>query len=122
MWQNNNHPDSVHAEVYLEKIVIMEHRLIQKLSSYFASQPIEKAWLFGSYSRSEQNKKSDLDILVSFSKDSKINLFKYIHIVNDLSELTGKKIDLVEDGQLKPFARESVEHDKILIYERKTTR
>lgn len=56
---------------------------------------------------------------VSFSEGSKINLFKYIHIVNDLRELTGKKIDLVEDGQLKPFARESAEHDKILIYERK---
>ncbi len=99
----------------------MENRLIQKLSSYFAGQPIERAWLFGSYARSEQNKKSDLDILVSFSEGSKINLFKYIHIVNDLKELTGKKIDLVEDGQLKPFARESAEHDKILIYERKTT-
>lgn len=56
---------------------------------------------------------------VSFSEGSKINLFKYIHIVNDLRELTGKKIDLMEDGQLKPFARESAEHDKILIYERK---
>ena len=99
----------------------MENRLIQKLSIYFDGQPIERAWLFGSYARSEQNKKSDLDILVSFSEGSKINLFKYIHIVNDLRELTGKKIDLVEVGQLKPFARESVEHDKILIYERKTT-
>jgi len=56
---------------------------------------------------------------ISFSEGSKINLFKYIHIVNDLRELTGKKIDLMEDGQLKPFARESAEHDKILIYERK---
>ena len=100
----------------------MEQRLIQKLSNYFVSQPIDKAWLFGSYARLEENKKSDLDILVSFSEGSKINLFKYIHIVNDLSAITGKKIDLVEDGQLKPFARASAEQDKILIYERKTSR
>ena len=99
----------------------MENRLIQKLSNYFANQPIEKAWLFGSYARSEQTRKSDLDILVSFSEGSKINLFKYIHIVNDLKQITGKKIDLVEDGQLKTFAQESAENDKILIYERKTT-
>jgi predicted nucleotidyltransferase len=46
-------------------------------------------------------------------------LFKYVHIINDLQTLTGKKIDLVEDGQLKSFARESAEHDKILIYEKK---
>mgnify|MGYP003596826463 CR=1 FL=1 len=99
----------------------MENRLIQKLSSYFANQPIERAWIFGSYARTEENKKSDIDILVSFSKDSKITLFKYSHIINDLQLLTKRKVDLVEEGQLKSFAKESAEHDKILIYEKKTT-
>jgi len=56
---------------------------------------------FGSYARTEENKKSDIDILVNFSKESKATLFKYIRIINDLHALTGKKIDLVEDGQLK---------------------
>jgi len=100
----------------------MENRLIQKISNYFANQPIEKAWVFGSFARGEQTRKSDLDILVSFTVGSKINLFNYIHIVNDLKQITGKKIDLVEDGQLKSFARASAEQDKVLIYERKTTR
>jgi len=99
----------------------MTSALINKISNYFADQPIEKAWVFGSYARAEENKKSDIDILVNFSKESKVTLFKYIHIINDLQAITGKRIDLVEDGQLKPFARESAEHDKILIYERKTT-
>jgi len=104
-----------------QEIGNMENRLIQKLSSYFAGQPVEKAWLFGSYARSEQNNKSDIDILVSFSNGMKITLFKYSHIINDLQLLTKRKVDLVEEGQLKSFAKESVEHDKILIYERKTT-
>jgi len=99
----------------------METRLINILSSYFAHQPIEKAWLFGSYARSEQNNKSDIDILVSFSNGMKITLFKYSHIINDLQALTRCKVDLVEEGQLKSFAKESAEHDKILIYERKNT-
>jgi len=102
-------------------ISFMTRALINKISNYFDSQPIEKAWLFGSYARTEENKKSDIDILVNFSKESKVTLFKYIHIINDLQALTGKKIDLVEDGQLKTFAKENVERDKILIYERKTT-
>ena len=96
--------------------------IFQKISNYFANQPIEKAWVFGSFARGEQTRKSDLDILVSFTVGSKINLFNYIHIVNDLKQITGKKIDLVEDGQLKSFARASAEQDKVLIYERKTTR
>ncbi len=97
----------------------MNRVIVNRLSKYFASQPIEKAWIFGSYARSEENKKSDIDILVNFSPESKVTLFKYIHIVNDLQALTGKKIDLVEDGQLKQFAKSSAENDKILIYERK---
>lgn len=99
----------------------MTRALINKITNYFANQPIEKAWVFGSYARADENKNSDIDILVNFSKGSKITLFKYVHIVNDLQVLTGRKIDLVEDGQLKSFAIESAEHDKILIYERKTT-
>jgi predicted nucleotidyltransferase len=35
-----------------------------------------------------------------------------------LSDAVGKKVDLVEEGHLLPFAQESVEKDKILIYER----
>jgi len=97
----------------------MNRTIVNRLSKYFASQPIEKAWIFGSYARSEETRKSDIDILVNFSPESKVTLFKYIHIVNDLQTLTGKRIDLVEDGQLKQFAKSSAENDKILIYERK---
>jgi predicted nucleotidyltransferase len=100
----------------------MNRILINKISKYFSNQPIERAWIFGSYSRDEENRKSDIDILVNFSKDTKITLFKYIHIINDLQALTGKKIDLVEEGQLKPFASVNAEQQKILIYERETKR
>ena len=100
----------------------MNRALVTKISNYLSNQPIEKAWIFGSYARAEENRKSDIDILVNFSKDTKVTLFKYIHIVNDLQALTGKKIDLVEEGQLKPFAIESAEQQKILIYERETKR
>ena len=97
----------------------MNRTILNKLSQYFASQPIEKAWIFGSYARSEANRRSDIDILVNFSSDSRVTLMKYVHIVNDLKKLTGKRVDLVEEGQLKPFAVSSAEMDKILIYERK---
>ncbi len=98
----------------------MNQALINKLSNYFSGQPIEKAYVFGSFARSEENQESDIDILVNFSAGAKMTIFKYAHIVNDLESLTGKKIDLVEDGQLKPFAKESSDLEKILIYERKT--
>lgn len=100
----------------------MDRVLLNKISDYFITQPIQKAWIFGSYARSEDNARSDIDILVSFIPDTKVTLFKYVHMMNDLQALTGKRIDLIEDGQLKQFARNSAEVDKILIYERKDAR
>lgn len=97
----------------------MNKELINRITNYFISQPIEKAWLFGSFARADENTTSDIDILVDFTPESRITLFQYIHIVNELQKLTGRKVDLVEEGQLKPFAFKSAENDKILIYERK---
>lgn len=96
----------------------MKQTIIDELKQFFTCQPIEKAWVFGSYSRSEETEDSNIDILVRFIKDANITLFKYVSIANALQELLYKKIDLVEEGQLKDFAKDSAEQDKILIYER----
>ena len=85
--------------------------------NYFRNQPVEKAWIFGSYSRGEEREDSDVDILVTFKKDERIGL-KYAAMVCDLEDLLQKKVDMVVDGTLLPFARKSAEHDKVLIYER----
>ena len=93
--------------------------IVDKLRAFFPTYPIEKAWIFGSYARGEETKKSDIDIMVRFDKDTHITLFDYAGIMNDLEELFHKKVDLVEEGYIKKFAQESVEKDKFLIYERK---
>jgi len=103
----------------LHKDLKMNRAIINKISQYFHNQPIDKAWIFGSYARAEEDSKSDIDILVNFVPGEKITLFRYVHMVNELQTLTGKNIDLVEDGQLKKFAEKSVENEKVLIYERK---
>ncbi len=92
--------------------------LIPIIQRYFSTQPITKAWLFGSYSRGEETAESDMDILVSFDKDAKISLFRYAHIICQLEEMLNRKVDLVEDGTLLPFAQQTANSDKILIYER----
>jgi hypothetical protein len=40
-------------------------------------------------------------------------------MMGELEKSTGRRIDLVEDGCLLPFAVESANRDKILIYERR---
>lgn len=72
--------------------------------------------MFGSYSRGEEKDGSDVDILVAFDKDAKISLLKYADIVCQLEALLKLKVDLVEEGTLFPFAQQTVNEDKILIY------
>ncbi len=98
----------------------MKQSIINKLREFFSMQPVEKAWVFGSYSRGEETLNSDIDILVRFDSNANITLFKYAGIVSSLRKLLHKDVDLVEEGQLKDFAQNSAEQDKILIYERET--
>ena len=44
------------------------------VSGYFKSQPVLKAWLFGSFSREEQTPDSDVDIMVLLDKSHPIGL------------------------------------------------
>ena len=92
--------------------------IIEALRLYFSTQPVLKAWLFGSFSRGEETKDSDVDIMVSLDKSKPIGL-KFFGMWSDLDELLGRKVDLVSEGTLLPFAKESVEREKILVYERK---
>ena len=62
-------------------------------------------------------KAESVDIIVSLDKSKPIGL-KFFGMWNDLEELLGRKVDLVSEGTLLPFAQESVERDKILVYER----
>ncbi|MBD5310392.1 MAG: nucleotidyltransferase [Bacteroides sp.] len=93
--------------------------LIPKIQEYMKTKPIIRAWLFGSYSRGEESPESDIDILVDYDRtQGNFSLFTMGGILMELSELLGNQVDLVDNRGLMQFARESVDHDKILIYER----
>lgn len=99
----------------------MSDSIYNKLRTYLSTQPINKAWVFGSFSRGEETAESDLDLLVQFTPGAIVGLFKCSRMIRELSELVNCPVDLVEEGSLLPFAVDSVERDKILIYERKTS-
>lgn len=90
---------------------------LYQMRQYFSTQPVLKAYLFGSFSRGEERSDSDVDILVELDKSRPIGL-RFFGMVEDLQELLGRKVDLVSEGTLLPFAAQSVNRDKKLIYER----
>lgn len=61
---------------------------------------VRRLGLFGSYVRERQRKKSDIDILVAFSRD--IDLFEFLDLREYLESRLHAKVDLVMESALKP--------------------
>ena len=90
--------------------------MTQVIADYFKTQPVLKAWIFGSYARGEQTENSDIDILIQ--PEQSVGLFKLSGMHLDLQDMLHVDVDLVTVKGLLPFARKSADRDKILIYER----
>jgi uncharacterized protein len=61
---------------------------------------VKRLGLFGSYVREMNRKKSDIDILVAFSRD--IDLFDFLDLREYLESRLHSKVDLVMESALKP--------------------
>jgi len=98
----------------------MDSVITQQISNYLATQPVLRAWVFGSFARGEERPDSDIDLMVAFDrKNAKVGLLKYASMILDLEKILGKEVDLVEEGALLPFAERTADIDKKLIYERR---
>jgi len=78
----------------IEKI-IKENKVV--LTKQFK---VKEIGIFGSIVRGEDKETSDVDILVEFKEP--IGLFKFLELEEYLSDLIGRKVDLVSKKALKP--------------------
>jgi hypothetical protein len=62
--------------------------------------------LFGSVARGEATEDSDIDFLVTFDPD--YTLWDHIGLMQDLSELLGRRVDVSTDGTLRERLRERI--------------
>ena len=88
------------------------------LSNYFKNKPVLRAWVFGSVSRGEERLDSDIDILVDLDYSQKIGL-EFFSMFEDLRSLLGKPVDFVTTYSLAPVARDEVNRERVLVYERR---
>jgi predicted nucleotidyltransferase len=78
---------------------------------------INELSVFGSSLREDFNKNSDIDILVSFNKDSNITLFDIMKLEKEFSELLNREVDVVEKEALKnPIRRNKILSTREVIY------
>ncbi|MCB9265624.1 MAG: XRE family transcriptional regulator [Lewinellaceae bacterium] len=92
-------------------------QLIERVRNYLKNKPIDKAWIFGSFARSQESYDSDIDLMVKFRQPNNLDLFDFVGLTIDLEEITGRQVDLVEEGYVLPNAKKKIEEEKVLIYE-----
>ena len=85
----------------------------QKIMPLLKKHKVTKAGIFGSYARGEQNKKSDVDILIEIDKNA--DLFDLIKLKLLLEKNLNKKVDLVEYELIRPEIRERILGEEVPI-------
>lgn len=91
---------------------------VRTIQECLREEPVDRAWIFGSFSRMEERQDSDIDILVDLDCSVPVSLLQYAGIANKLEERLGRQVDLVARDSVKPFARNRINREKVLIYER----
>ena len=93
------------------------------VSSVCKKYDVERAYLFGSYSRGEADENSDVDIRIEKNKNSRklSSILKVCSLECDLEDILQKKVQVITklpapDDDLNAIFRQNVLHDEVLIY------
>lgn len=86
-----------------KNIILKKISTNRKIKSY----GIKKIGVFGSFAKSNQRSRSDIDILVEFHKEKKI-FDNYIELKFLLERLFHRKVDLVIKEALKPQIKSNI--------------
>ena len=87
-----------------------------RLATLCRQYHVRELSLFGSAARGEMRPDSDIDLLVEFIPEAKVDLFDYSGLMLDLAKLIGRKVELVSKRGLKPLIRESILKEARLVY------
>jgi predicted nucleotidyltransferase len=82
--------------------------------------PVKRLGIFGSALTKDFGTQSDVDILVVFEADERVDLFeKYFQLKEHLEEVFGREVDLTVDRPFRnPIFRDTVDKTRTIIYER----
>ncbi len=95
----------------MDKVVILQK--LRKLKPIFQQNyGLSEIALFGSYSRDEQTKESDIDIMVDFSNPIGIEYFDLVYALND--SFKNSKVQVVSKKGTKPKYFDRLKQD--LLY------
>ena len=105
----NNEEETLFECVWYTRIS-MKHtdleEIKQKAIPVLKQAGVTKAAIFGSYVRGDNNKESDIDVLVDLPDHA--TLIDLVGIKQDLEELLHKKVDIITYNGICPMLKDSI--------------
>lgn len=90
----------------------------KKIQAFCHRWKVTEFSLFGSVLCEDFHINSDIDVLISFDDNASWSLFDLVTMQEELKQIFGREIDLVEKEGLKnPFRRKAILNSKQVIYE-----
>nr|WP_047167954.1 nucleotidyltransferase domain-containing protein [Sphingomonas sp. Y57] len=91
-------------------------RRIKAHESELRQAGVSSLYLFGSTSRNEAGRASDVDLMCDLEDSDEIGLLEFIRIRDRLSDLLDSPIDLIERRGMRPRIRQRVEHEMVRVF------
>src|SRR5437879_4960439 len=89
---------------------------LNALARVCARYHVTELSLFGSAARGTLRPGSDVDLLVVFEEGALVTLFTLVDLQAELSELLGRRVDLVPKAGLKPALKSEVLAEARVLY------
>jgi uncharacterized protein len=89
---------------------------VSRLINICRQNDVSMVGVFGSMARGEAKKRSDIDLLVRFSKRK--SLLAVVRLERELSEALGRKVDLLTEAAISPYLREQILKETQVVYEK----
>ena len=89
---------------------------VSRLIDICRQNDVSMVGVFGSMVRGEARKKSDIDLIIRFSKRK--SLLAVVRLERELSEALGRKVDLLTEGAISPYLREQILKEMQVVYEK----
>ncbi len=85
-----------------------------KLIEICRQNDVSMIGVFGSFVRGEAKARSDVDLLVRFSKPK--SLLDHIALERQISTVLGREVDLLTEAALSPYLRKRILDDLQVLY------
>ena len=89
----------------------------ERIQAFCRKWKISGLALFGSVLREDFGPESNVDVLVSFAPGGKIAFDNRVEMIDELTEIFHRRVDLVEKSAIRnPFRRDSILKSKYIVY------